>query len=170
MTRIASRALGTIAVASALLLTACQTTDTGSSGGSAASQTQETEGGFVAPTEPSAASTATPEPEFELRAVYFGYDRSDLTPEARASLREDAERLRDASGIATLEGHTDERGTFEYNLALGDQRANAVKKYLVALGLPASKIRTLSYGEANPAVKGHDESAWRWNRRVALKQ
>jgi peptidoglycan-associated lipoprotein len=55
-------------------------------------------------------------------------------------------------------------------MALGDRRANAVKKYLVALGVSASKIRTLSYGEANPAVKGHDESAWRWNRRVTVQQ
>lgn len=167
MTQIAFRALWTVAVASALLLTACQTTDTGSSSGS---QTQETEGGFVASTEPAEAAPTEPEPTLELRAVYFGYDRSDLTPEARASLREDAETLRGGTAVATLEGHTDERGTFEYNLALGDQRANAVKKYLVALGLPASKIQTLSYGEQKPAVRGHDESAWRWNRRVTLKQ
>lgn len=170
MTRIASLALGTLAVASMLFLTACQTTDTGSSSGSGGSQTQKTEGGFVAPTEPSTADSRLKSvADLDLRAVYFGYDRSDLTAEARASLREDAALLQDAEGVATLEGHTDERGTFEYNLALGDQRANAVKQYLVALGLPASRIRTLSYGEANPAVKGHDESAWRWNRRVALK-
>jgi peptidoglycan-associated lipoprotein len=158
------------AVASALLLIACQTTDKGSS--STEGQTQETEGGFRAPAEPdsTASDTSQSDTKLELRPVYFGYDRSDLTQEARSSLRESSSGLEKASGVTTLEGHTDERGTFEYNMALGDRRANAVKKYLVALGVPASKIRTLSYGEANPAVKGHDESAWRWNRRVTVQQ
>ena len=170
--RIVSRTLGIVAVSLALSMTACKTTDTGSSTDGGGSQTQETEGGFQAPTEPGTSgsdSTGTSGGSADLRPVYFGYDRSDLTPEARASLREDAEGMKDSKGVTTLEGHTDERGTFEYNIALGDRRANSVKKYLVALGMPSSSLRTKSSGEANPAVKGHDESAWRWNRRVVLQ-
>jgi peptidoglycan-associated lipoprotein len=172
--RIVSRTLGIVALSLVVSMTACKTTDTGSStDGGGGSQTQEAEGGFRAPAEPSTSdsgSTATPTAKLELRPVYFGYDRADLTPEARASLREDAEELKSSTAVTTLEGHTDERGTFEYNIALGDRRANSVKKYLVALGMPASRLRTKSVGEANPAVKGHDESAWRWNRRVVLQQ
>jgi peptidoglycan-associated lipoprotein len=148
-------------------MVACQTTDTGSS--TEADETQETDGGFHAPTEPEPTPKAV-DAKLELHPVYFAYDRSDLTAEARQSLRDDSEMLKDSSGVTTVEGHTDERGTFEYNLALGDRRANAVKKYLTALGLSASKLRAQSYGEQSPAVRGHDESAWRWNRRVALKQ
>ncbi len=69
----------------------------------------------------------------------------------------------------TLEGHTDERGTEEYNLALGERRANAVMQYLVDLGVPTGRMITVSFGEGSPAVQGHDESAWRWNRRVEFK-
>ncbi len=152
-------------------MTACQTTETTQPSHTEGSPIPETEGGFRAPAEPSPAPADTmtkPSAKLELRPVYFGFDRFDLTPEARASLRQDAMLLKKASGATTLAGHTDERGTFEYNLALGVRRANTVKNYLVALGVSASSLRTKSYGEANAAVKGHDESAWRWNRRVAL--
>jgi peptidoglycan-associated lipoprotein len=66
----------------------------------------------------------------------------------------------------TLEGHCDDRGSEEYNLALGERRASAVKRYLVDLGVSASRLRTVSFGEAKPSAAGHDESAWKWNRRV----
>jgi peptidoglycan-associated lipoprotein len=167
-----SRTIGIVAVSLAVSMTACKTTDTGSSTDGGGSQIQETEGDFRAPVEPSTSasdSSGAPTGTVQLRPVYFGYDRADLTPEARASLREDAEGMKNSQGVSTLDGHTDERGTFEYNIALGDRRANAVKKYLVALGMPSSKLRTKSAGEANPAVKGHDESAWRWNRRVIIQ-
>jgi peptidoglycan-associated lipoprotein len=65
----------------------------------------------------------------------------------------------------TVEGHCDERGTAEYNLALGEHRAKAVRDYLVAAGIPANRIATISYGEERPFVTGHDEGAWKWNRR-----
>jgi peptidoglycan-associated lipoprotein len=74
--------------------------------------------------------------------------------------------ISDTSGKVTIEGHTDERGSAEYNLALGERRANAVKRYLVDLGVSSSKLRTVSFGEERPAVQGHDESAWRYNRRA----
>jgi peptidoglycan-associated lipoprotein len=68
-------------------------------------------------------------------------------------------------GQVTVQGHTDERGSQEYNLALGERRASAVKRYLVDLGVSASRLRLVSFGEAKAAVPGHDESAWRYNRR-----
>ena len=74
-----------------------------------------------------------------------------------------------AGGVITIEGHCDERGSEEYNLALGERRASGVKRYLVDLGVPASRLRTVSFGEAKPAVVGHDESAWRYNRRAEFK-
>ena len=105
----------------------------------------------------------------KLEDVYFDYDRSDLDQEARAILKGEAEAIKFAKGEVTVQGYTDDRGTWEYNLALGDQRANSVKKYLVNLGVPSPKMQTVSYGEADPAIKGNNESAWRWNRRVTFR-
>lgn len=67
--------------------------------------------------------------------------------------------------LITIEGHCDERGTSEYNIALGERRAHAAKAYLVAMGIGGTQIRTVSYGKERPFVRGHDESAWKWNRR-----
>ena len=115
-----------------------------------------------------------PEPEpvrevLELQTVYFDYDRSDIRADARPMLRANAESIGASSGGIVIEGHCDERGSEEYNLALGERRANAVKQYLVDLGVPASKLRTVSFGEDRPAVQGHDESAWRYNRRADFR-
>jgi peptidoglycan-associated lipoprotein len=106
-----------------------------------------------------------------LDAVYFDYDRSTLRADAAAKLKEHAEVMRGFPAWAnvTVEGHCDERGTEEYNLALGDRRADAVKRYLVTLGVPGDKIRTVSYGELKPKQDGHDESAWQWNRRAEFQ-
>ena len=103
--------------------------------------------------------------DVELGTVYFDFDRYDIRQDARPVLRANADALGDVPGVVTVEGHTDERGSAEYNLALGDRRARAVKQYLVDLGVPSSKVRTVSFGEDRPAVQGHDESAWRYNRR-----
>ncbi len=103
-------------------------------------------------------------PEFEI--VYFDFDRSNVRADARPVLRSNGDQLRRAGAAVRIEGHTDERGDEEYNLALGERRAGAVKRYLTDLGVPGSKIRTVSYGEAKPAVAGHNEAAWRYNRRV----
>jgi len=98
--------------------------------------------------------------------AYFGYDRYDLSADARARLQAQAAWLQ-AHGDAkvTVEGHCDERGTREYNLALGDRRANSVKNYLVALGVDPSRIHTVSYGKERPAVTGTGEASWAKNRR-----
>jgi len=102
----------------------------------------------------------------ELQTVYFSFDNSEITAAARPKLRANASAIRGFDGRIILEGNTDERGTEEYNLALGERRAEAVKRYLVDLGVPAAQLRTVSFGEDRPAVQGHDESAWRYNRRV----
>lgn len=98
--------------------------------------------------------------------VYFGYDRYDLTSDGRSNLQSQASWLQDHPTVKiTVEGHCDERGTREYNLALGDRRANSVKNYLVALGVDPSRIHTVSYGKERPAVTGSGESSWSKNRR-----
>jgi peptidoglycan-associated lipoprotein len=99
--------------------------------------------------------------------VFFGYDRSDVTGEARATLDAQAAWLKRYPNVSlTVEGHADERGTREYNLALGERRATAARNYLVAQGIDASRLRTVSYGKERPAVLGSNEAAWAQNRRA----
>ena len=98
--------------------------------------------------------------------VFFAFDRSDITPEAQEILARQADWLRRYPNVTvTVEGHCDERGTREYNLALGERRAQAVKNVLVASGIPASRISTISYGKERPAVVGSSEDAYAQNRR-----
>jgi peptidoglycan-associated lipoprotein len=104
--------------------------------------------------------------QFEQENVYFAYDSSTLDATAQATLRNKAQFLRDNQGVpVTVEGHCDERGTVEYNIALGERRAEAAKKFLVDLGIDAGQLTTISYGEERPLVQGHDEAAWAKNRR-----
>jgi len=107
----------------------------------------------------------------ELGTIYFDYDSSSVREDARRILRTNSQEIanRQDWGTITLEGHADERGSEEYNLALGERRATATKRYLTDLGVPASRIVTVSFGESSPAVQGHDESAWQWNRRVEFR-
>lgn len=101
--------------------------------------------------------------------VFFEYDSSELSPLSRRTLRAQAEWMRANSGVSTmLEGHADERGTREYNLALGDRRATAAKNYLVALGISESRITTISYGKERLEDAGHTEAAHAKNRRSVL--
>ncbi len=98
--------------------------------------------------------------------VFFAFDSSELTAEARASLEKQAAWMKKFGGVrVTVEGHCDERGTREYNLALGERRANAAKDYLVALGINPARVKTISYGKERPAALGHNETAWAQNRR-----
>ena len=121
---------------------------------------------FTAPVDPTPPPPPPRAPVVpELGAIYFDYDSSSVRDDARPVLRANAEALRTVNAEVTIEGHCDERGSEEYNLALGESRAASVKKYLSNLGVSSSQMRTLSYGEAKPAAMGHDESAWRWNRR-----
>jgi peptidoglycan-associated lipoprotein len=101
-----------------------------------------------------------------LGTVYFAYDSYDLSPTSLATLRENAEVLKAyASYGVAVEGHCDERGTIDYNLALGEQRASSVRDYLVSLGVERSRIRIITYGEERPVDPGHTEAAWSKNRR-----
>ena len=98
--------------------------------------------------------------------VLYDTDKSDLSPAARATVDKQAAWMKKYANVSvTIEGHCDERGTREYNLALGERRAIAVKNYLVALGVQPSRIRTISYGKERPAVVGSTEQAWAQNRR-----
>lgn len=103
----------------------------------------------------------------DLVDVFFAYDQSDLTSEGRAALAQNARVLKAVSDVViVIEGHCDERGTNEYNLGLGERRANTVKNYLVSLGVPAARVRTISYGEEKPFDGRHNEVAWQTNRRA----
>jgi peptidoglycan-associated lipoprotein len=113
-------------------------------------------------------SAALPPPvRSVIRDVHFEFDRYDLTEDAKRTLEELAQALKANPGFNLLvEGHADERGTPEYNLALGERRAQAAKDYLVSLGLEADRIDTISYGEERPLDPGHNELAWALNRRA----
>jgi len=114
-----------------------------------------------------AAPPAPPLPSME--DVFFAFDRADLGAEAKAALGRSVTALKANPAVTVvIEGHCDERGTNQYNLALGERRAMAVRNSLVAAGIAASRITTISYGEERPFVLGHDESAWRYNRRGHL--
>jgi peptidoglycan-associated lipoprotein len=99
--------------------------------------------------------------------VYFGTDKSDLDAASRATLAAQARwMLANPSVKASIEGHADERGTREYNLALGERRANAAKNFLIANGVPAGRLTLISWGKERPAAMGSDETAWAQNRRA----
>ena len=104
-----------------------------------------------------------------IQDAFFAYDESTLSPDAQSALSTSAAWLKkNAQYNLLVEGHCDERGTEQYNLALGDRRANTAKEYLVTLGVDGSRIRTVSYGEERPFDPGHDEAAWAKNRRAHL--
>ena len=104
-----------------------------------------------------------------LQPVFFAYDSAEIDASSRRVLDQNAEVLRrNPNWVITIEGHCDERGTAEYNLALGERRAVAARQYLEDLGLAADRLRTVSYGKEFPFDPGHDEAAWRQNRRAHM--
>lgn len=147
-----------LAAAVALLfVAACQTKPTDTSGANAMGGAH----GAVVP-----GSQADLEANVGDR-VFFAFDSSVLSTEAQDTLGRQAEWLKkNASVSVSVEGHSDERGTREYNLALGERRANAAKKFLTAAGIEANRISTISYGKERPAVVGSNEEAWGQNRRA----
>ncbi len=145
------------AVAAALLLAACSSTpDTG-----AGAQTT----GTVQPTGPAPGSVA----EFQQVVgdrVFFAFDQYNLSPEARTILSRQAQWMGQYPNYSlTIEGHADERGTREYNLALGERRANSVREFLASQGVASSRLRTISYGKERPTCTSATESCWAQNRR-----
>ncbi|WP_339799697.1 peptidoglycan-associated lipoprotein Pal [uncultured Marinobacter sp.] len=115
------------------------------------------------------AGTAEEEALRRITTFYFDFDTAEIKPEARDVLAAHARYLANNPGRSVrLEGHTDERGTGEYNMALGERRANAVQRFMVVNGASREQIETVSYGEEKPAVMGSGESSWAQNRRVEL--
>lgn len=112
-----------------------------------------------------------PEKVRELASIYFDFDSSAIRSDARATLKANGGAIQNHGEWrrVVVEGHTDERGSEEYNLALGEQRASATRQYLEDLGVDGSRLQVVSFGKSAPAVQGHDESAWRWNRRVEFR-
>jgi len=116
------------------------------------------------------ASTSTPASstaELTTTPIYFGFDDYTLTSEAQSTLTALADGMKaNKSAVIQIEGHCDERGTVEYNLALGERRAQSVKNFLSQLGVEGARLSTISYGEEKPVVQGHSEDAWVKNRRA----
>ncbi len=128
------------------------------------------EGELPIPQSPLARELLFKEANENLQSIYFDYDSAVLKSEAIKSLDKGADWLKKNPGVnVQIEGHCDERGTNEYNLALGERRALAARRYLISLGLSSERIFTISYGEERPAAEGHDESAWKFNRRDEFK-
>jgi peptidoglycan-associated lipoprotein len=124
----------------------------------------------TSPPPPTAFTPSATEQELFARSVkdiYFNYDSYELRASDQPTLQADAAFLKSHSNIRfTMEGHCDERGSVEYNLALGENRANSVKQALVKLGVPASSIKTISYGKEKPICTEHNEACWQQNRRA----
>ncbi|HUU45712.1 MAG TPA: peptidoglycan-associated lipoprotein Pal [Acidobacteriota bacterium] len=112
------------------------------------------------------APTSTDIVEYDFNTIYFDFDKYNLRADAREALDRNAELMRANPDLKiVIEGHCDERGTDEYNLALGERRAKAARDYLTRLGIDAARITVISYGEERPVSLGHDEGSWRLNRR-----
>ena len=156
----------------AFLFTACETASN-VAGDSASGSSSSSASGSATASASSSSTTATQMSDAEKLAqvgntVYFGFDSSELDGEAQATLDRQAAFLNvNPTMVVIIEGHADERGTREYNLALGDRRAVSVRDYLLAKGLNAARIRTVSYGKERPSVVGSNEDSWAKNRRAA---
>jgi peptidoglycan-associated lipoprotein len=123
----------------------------------------------TAPAAPTVSPLDDPNSPLAQRIVYFDFDKSDIKPDFLDTLTAHAKYLvANPSQKIRLEGYTDERGTVEYNVALGDRRAQAVRRFMLFQGVNADQITTVSYGEAHPADAGHEETSWAKNRRAVI--
>jgi peptidoglycan-associated lipoprotein len=135
--------------------------------GCSSTPTEEGSKTTAAPATPVVGAAAASAPAATGEKVYFDFDRAEIKPEFIPVIKAQAAYLKaNAAKSVTLEGHCDERGTREYNLALGERRAKSVAEVMMANGIDAKRIKTVSFGEDRPDVEGHDESAWSKNRRV----
>ncbi len=161
------------AVFASMLLVGCASTDSTDTGeadaaAAAAEAAAAEEAARLAAEE--AARKAAEEAAANLpRVFYFDFDQATLSSETRAALDGHIAALKDSNAKVRLEGHADERGTREYNMALGERRANAVANYMIVNGVARYRIETVSYGEERPVASGSSESSWSQNRRVELK-
>jgi peptidoglycan-associated lipoprotein len=114
-------------------------------------------------------TTGTPvesEPSSKFMAIYFDFDKYSLRDDAKADLKRNVDVMKQDQNLKiTIEGHCDERGTVEYNLALGERRAKSARDYMVSMGIKADRVSTISYGKERPKAFGHDEDSWAKNRR-----
>ena len=163
-------------IAALTLVAACETApqDSGDSSGGGASTSASTSGSGSSATSGGTATSVQPGSQEDLvlnvgDRVFFGFDQYNMTAEARSTAQRQAAWLKaNPTVTVTIEGHADERGTREYNLALGERRATAVKNYLVTLGVSSSRVATISYGKERPVALGHNEEAWSQNRRGVM--
>lgn len=157
--------------ASLMFAAGCAKKDTvqpGAGDGGASGSSADTSG--VAPGDALSGDDLADEPAAEGRRVYFAFDSDAIDAAGRAVVETNAKAIRARPGTkVTIEGNGDERGTREYNLALGERRAKSVARMLQALGVPAAQITVVSFGEEKPLDPGHDEDAWRANRRGDIK-
>jgi peptidoglycan-associated lipoprotein len=157
----------------AFLFTACETASNVASDSASGSSSSSATAAGAGSSSTSDSTTATQMSDAEKlsqvgNTVYFGFDSSELAGETQATLDRQAAFLNvNPTMVVIIEGHADERGTREYNLALGDRRAVAVRDYLLAKGLNAARVRTVSYGKERPVVSGSNEESWAKNRRAA---
>ena len=168
---------GLAVLAAVFALSACETTEgiKGEEGG-APSASQQSSGGASTSGASSTGSSGfqgspldDPASLLSTRIIYFEYDSANIRAEDSAAVEAHGRYLADnPSAAITLEGHADERGSREYNIALGERRANAVRQLMTLIGASGAQIRVVSYGEERPAVEGHDESSWSQNRRVEI--
>lgn len=163
-------------IAALTLVAACETApvDSGDSSGSGATSQTSASSSSNGTVSSNSGTNVQPGSQEDLvlnvgDRVFFGFDQYNLTAEARATVERQAGWLKaNPSVTVSVEGHADERGTREYNLALGDRRATAVKNYLVTLGVSASRVEGVSYGKERPVALGHNDDAWSQNRRGVM--
>ena len=158
------------AVFATALLVGCASTDTSDDTAAAiAAEQAAAEAAATKAAEEEAARKAAEEAASLQSIFYFDFDQATLSADTRAALDAQIAVLKDSNAKVRLEGHADERGTREYNMALGERRANAVANYLVINGVARYRIEAVSYGEECPMAPGSDDSIWSQNRRVELK-
>jgi len=160
--------LGLLAITLSLFMVGCSSTST-TDGGSETLPSDEVATGSVDDSGVDGSFGSDDLSSIADTVFYFDFDKSILKPESRAALRLHAEALRANPRGIRLEGHADERGTREYNIALGERRANAVKEFLVIEGVDGRSIEVISYGEESPAVLDSNEASYALNRRVEMK-
>jgi peptidoglycan-associated lipoprotein len=151
------------------ILAGCASTDTDSSGDAGAGDGMSTYVDKSADANANSGYQMDVDPASLETVFYFDFDQATLDAGTRADLDAQIARLKKTTGPVRLEGHADERGTREYNIALGERRANAVADYMAINGIPRYRIETVSYGEERPAAFGQSEASYAKNRRVELK-
>lgn len=158
-----------IALIAAASIAGCSSTPEDTNANAGAAPVDTTTNTTTTMEEPTTTTTEMADPALQSRVVYFDFDKYDIRPDAAPTLSAHAMYLSSHPGAhVRVEGHADERGTREYNMALGERRAKAAAAYLTAKGASSSQIEVISYGEERPVALGHDESSWAQNRRAEL--